>query len=323
MKIQFHAGLALIAGLLLACSAGAQDPALVRIIVPSPAGGLSDAFARVLAAPLKDIAGQLYIVENRPGASTSIGMAECGRAPPDGRTFCLTLADSLAYNPHVFKRLPYDADRFLGVAHLGWSNGLIVVNSNAEFSTYREMLAHAKKRPRTIFWATWGDASLPDVFLRWTNLKAGVEIEAVPYKGGAPANQSILAAETQVTYMGIGLSRQHVLKGTIRPVAATGKSRSALYPDVPTLQEMNLDPGLPGYFGLYAPPGTPTAILRAMHDHVQKALDTPALQRFLETYTLERSNMNQAQFDQFIRNDRKRAGEVFRQLGFNPAPVAE
>jgi tripartite-type tricarboxylate transporter receptor subunit TctC len=307
----------------LALPASAQGTSPIRLIVPSPAGGMSDGLARTLGAQLRELTGETVVVENRAGASTAIGMRECGAAKPDGRTFCITLADSLSYNPHVFANLPYDPEKFVGVAHLGAGNALILANGASGLSSYKDLLAAAKQGPGRVFWATFGDASLPDVIRRWTNQKSGVEITGVPYKGFAPANQALLAGETQVGLVGIGVSKAFVATGALKPIAVVGKSRSALYPSVPTLEELGLDMGLPSYFGLYAPPGTSPAGIGRMHGLVQKALDSDAMKQFFQASTLDRAEMSQAQFDQFIRADRKRAAEVFKSLGIKPGVLPE
>lgn len=295
----------------------------IRIIVPSPAGGISDGLARALGAQLRELTGETFVVDNKAGASTTIGMRECGLAKPDGRTFCVTLADSLAYNPHAFANLSYDADKFIGVAHLGSSNSLILANAGAGFSSYKDLLAAANQKPGHVFWATFGHASLPDVIRRWTNLKAGVEIAAVPYKGFAPATQALVSAEVQIGLMGLGTSKAYVASGVLRPIAVVGKSRAALYPSVPTLDELGLDTDLPNYFGLYAPPGTPADIVVRMNSLVRKALDRDAMKQFFQTFTLDRVDMSQAQFNQLIQDHRKRAEVVFKAVGIRPGVIPD
>jgi tripartite-type tricarboxylate transporter receptor subunit TctC len=319
--MRLAAAWALALATLVGFTAQAQAQAPIRIIVPWPAGGQVDSLARVLAPHLRESSGHPVLVENKPGASSAIGMRECALAKPDGFTFCMSVPDSLSYNPHVFDKLPYDPTAFVGIAHLGWTNGLIVGNSSARFASLKEALAAGKGSGAPVFWATWGDASIPDVYLRWINHRSATRIEAVPYKGAAPANQAVLAGEAQVTYMGLGVSRPHVLKGTVRPLAATGKHRSTLYPDVATLDELGLDPGLPGYFAFYAPPGTPDAIVRHMHTQLQAALDTPTLRQFRATYAMDAPDMNLEQFQRFMAADRQRAGDVFRALGFQPSSI--
>jgi tripartite-type tricarboxylate transporter receptor subunit TctC len=208
------------------------------------------------------------------------------------------------------------------VAHLGASNSIIVANARSGISSYRDLLA-ASKQPGRIFWATFGDASMPDVIRRWTNLKAGVEITGVPYKGFAPATQALVAGEVQVGLGGLGTTKGFLASGALKPIAIIGSARSELYPAVPTLEELGLDFGLPNYFGLYAPPGTPADVATRMHANVQKALDSAAMKQVFQAYTLDRLDMSQQQFDRYIRDHRKRAGEVFKALGIRPGAIPE
>lgn len=309
-------------------AAGVQMPSaaqtsIIRFIVPSPAGGVSDGLARTLGAQLKELTGETVVVENKAGASTTIGMRECGAAKPDGRTFCITLADSLSYNPYAFANLSYDPDKFIGVAHLGASNSIIVANTRSGIASYRELLAASKQAPGRVFWATFGDASMPDMIRRWTNLKAGVEIAGIPYKGFAPATQALVAGDVQIGLGGLGTTKAFLASGALRPLAIVGSSRSESYPAVPTLEELGLDFGLPNYFGLYAPPGTPAEVVARMHALVQKALESVAMKQVFQAYTLDGKSMSQPQFDQYIRDHRKRAGEVFKTLGIRPGVIPE
>jgi tripartite-type tricarboxylate transporter receptor subunit TctC len=301
----------------------AAQGAPIRIVVPSPAGGLSDGLARALAVQLRALTGETYVIENKPGASTAIGMRECGIAKPDGRTYCITLADSLSFNPHAFATLPYDPEKFIGVAHLGSGTGIIFAHSGTGFTSYKDALAAAKQKPGQIFLATFGDASRPDIVRRWTNLKAGVEIAGVPYKGFAPATQALVAGEIQLGYMGVGQAKDFVASGVLKPLAIVGKTRLPVYPSVPSLDELGLDMDLTSYFGLYAPPGTPADVVSRMHSMVHKAMESDAMKKFSETHALERVNMTQPQFDQFVRNDRRHAGEVFKSLGIKPGVIPQ
>ncbi len=302
----------------------AADGGVIRLIVPSPAGGLPDGLARVLGNQLKLQTGETFVVENKPGASTAIGMRDCGLAKPDGRTFCVTVADSLSYNPHAFANLSYDPEKFIGVAHLGEGTALLFANARSGFSSYKDMLTAAKNSPGRVFFATFGDASRPDVIRRWTNLKAEVEVAGVPYRGFTPATQALVAGEVHIGYMGAGNAKNFVDAGVIRPIAVVGTSRVAAYPTVPTLDELGLDiSDLPTYFGLYAPPGTSAEIVARMHANVQNAMESGAMKKFFETYGLGRLNMSQQQFDQYVRVDRRKAGEVFKTLGIKPGAIPE
>ena len=161
----------------------------VHIIVPYSAGGLADALARTAGAKVSEALGVPVVVEDRPGASSIIGMEACANAKSDGQTLCLTVADSLSYNPQLFARLPYDPDKsFASVVRLAWTNNLLVANAKTPFNNYKEMIAYAKANPGKLNWGTWGPATLPDLYLRWIASRAGVDITAIPYGGAGKAN---------------------------------------------------------------------------------------------------------------------------------------
>ena len=160
---------------------------LIRIIVPYAAGGVTDSLARITGAQVAEAVGQPVIIENRPGASSMLGMQACANAKPDGYTICVTVADSLSYNPQLFASLPYDPEQsFAPVMRLALTNNLLVANSKTPFNSYKEMTAYAKANPGKLNWATWGPATLPDLYLRWVSSQAGVKIQAIPYKGERP-----------------------------------------------------------------------------------------------------------------------------------------
>ncbi|MFM9972385.1 MAG: Bug family tripartite tricarboxylate transporter substrate binding protein, partial [Burkholderiales bacterium] len=151
----------------------------IRIIVPYAAGGAVDASARTVGAVIAESAGVPVVVENRPGGSSIVGMLACGKAAPDGYTTCLTVADSLSYNPFLFKNLPYDPDRdFAPVVYMARSHSLLFAKRGAPFNSIREMVAYAKTKPGELNWGTWGPASIPDMYLAWIKAETGVNIAA-------------------------------------------------------------------------------------------------------------------------------------------------
>jgi tripartite-type tricarboxylate transporter receptor subunit TctC len=232
----------------------------IHIIVPYAAGGVTDSVARVTGERVAEAIGYPVIVENRPGASSMLGMQSCANATPNGHTICITVPDSLSYNPQVFANLPYDPETsFAPVIRLAWTNNLLVANAKAPFNSYQDMIAFAKANPGKLNWGTWGPATLPDVYLRWISSQAGVNIQAIPYKGGAAqANPAVYAGEVDITYMGFDTAAPQIAAGTIKPLVAVGPQRSAFMPQLPSLGEVGVDPGLQSYFGVFAPAGTPS-----------------------------------------------------------------
>ena len=307
---------------LCAFTAGAQPfPAKpIHVVVPFAAGGLVELLARTLGATVQESVGQPFIVETRPGGSSIIGMLACAKAAPDGYTMCFTVADSLSLNPALFSDLPYNPDTdFAAVINLGWSNNLLVANAKVPYNNYKEMIAYAKTKPGAINWATWGPASLPDLYLQWVKRQAGVDIAAIPYKGAGAGNPAVISGEADVTYMGFGVATPQIKAGKIKPIVTIGDRRTSFMPDLPTLAEEGGDPGLRGYFGAFAPGKTPKPLLDRLNAELAKAIRAPRMQDFYRTYTLEPVDNTPEQFSAFVKSDREAAGKMFRSIGIKPS----
>lgn len=312
--------------MLLAPPASAQNypSGPVRIIVPYSAGGLADSLGRVTGALVSEALGEPVLVENRPGASSIIGMDACARAKPDGLTLCLTVADSLSYNPQLFAKLPYDPETsFVPVIRLAWTNNLLVATGNAPFNTYKEMIAYAKANPGKLNWGTWGPATLPDLYLRWISSQAGVTITAIPYGGAAKANFATYSGEVDITYMGFGVAAPQIAAGKVKPLVTVSDKRSAFMPELPSLGEVGTDPGLSGYFGLFAPHDTPKPIVDRLNAEFSKAINSPKVQEFYKASTLVWEANTPEQFAAFAKADREAAAKVFKSIGITPQAVPQ
>lgn len=308
-------------GFLFAINALAQGfPAKpIRIIVPYVGGGAVDSSARVLAVPIGESIGQPVLVENRPGGSSMVGMQACAKSPPDGYTTCMTVADSLSYNPFLFKNLPYDPDRdFAPVINLARGNSMLLAKGDAPFNSFKEMIVYARSKPGALNWGTWGPASVPDMYRQWIRHEIGVDITAVPYKGAGQAVPALLAGEVDITYMTIGAMLPHIKSGKVKSLAVVGGRRSSLLPNVPNLVEEGADPGLNSYFGIFVAGGTPKPLVDRLNSEFAKALQAPKVQEFLRTLTLEIVGGSADEFSQFLREDRINSGRVFKAMGVKP-----
>jgi tripartite-type tricarboxylate transporter receptor subunit TctC len=300
-------------------AAAAYPDKPIRIIVPYSAGGLADTLARATGNKVAEALGQPVIVVDRPGASSIIGMEACGHAKPDGYTLCLTVADSLSYNPQLFAKLPYDPDKdFVPVLRLAWTNNLLVANARSPFNSFKEMIAYAKAHPDKINWGTWGPATLPDLYLRWIANREGVKIVAIPYGGAAQANTALYSGEVDVAYFGFGVAAPQIAAGNIKPIVAIGPKRSQFMPDLPSLGEEGADPDLQGYFGLYATGGTPKEIVDVLNREFSKAVQAPDVQKLFKAATLVWEPNTPEEFAAFARSDRAAAAKVFKSIGVTP-----
>ena len=291
----------------------------VRMILPSPAGGVVDVLIRSVSQQVGETMGQPFLVQNLPGGNSTIGMAVCAKAAPDGYTLCSTSPDTLSYNPHLFSSLPYDPDRdFAPIIQLVKIHGVIVTTAEMPFGSIRDMIAFDRAKPGALNWGTLGPGSMAQVFLSWINNKGGAGITPVPYKGVNQVIPAMLGGDVQLTYVGLGFVKAYIDAGKLRPLAVTGSRRSPVLPDVPTLDEQGIDPGLLSWLGVFAPDGTPKPIVDRLNAEFARALRATGVQAVLRLQTLEPVGDTPAQFAEFLKLDRANAGRIFKNLGIRP-----
>lgn len=292
----------------------------IRIIASTSPGGLTDLITRTLAKLMGDSLGQSVIVENRPGAGTLIGMTACAKAPPDGYTLCLTDNQSLVYNPLLFTRLPYDpkAD-FVVVGGVATTpNDVIVANPSVPVQDFREVLARAKGSTAPLSFATWGPGSVPAIYQAWIAHQNGVQFTAVPYKGSAPSFLAVNTGEVNLAYSGLAIAKPAADAGKLKIVAVTGSRRSPALPNVPSLGELNSDPGMAAFWGVYAPARTPPAVLQRLNAELNKAIGSPAFETFARQNYLDTLRGSPDQFAAYLAQAQGNAAKVFQVLGIQP-----
>jgi len=288
----------------------------IRIIVPFPAGAVMDSTARTLGQEVSKSIGQQLIIENRPGGSFIIGNLACAKAAPDGYTICL---NTNTYSDLVFSNLPYDPHSdFAPIIHLAGISSMLVANANAPFNSFKEMIALSKAKPGSINWGTWGHATAPDIHLRWINHQMGVNITAVPYKGGTQTIPAVISGEIQITQLAVGFSMPMIRAGKLKAIAIIGDRRSPLLPDVPAVAEEGASTGILSYFGLFAPAKTPKPIIDRLNNEFDKAMRVPSVQEFFRKTTLEAIGGSAEQFSTFLKADGANAAKVFKTIGIRP-----
>jgi len=277
-----HRILALVAAIAVACfslSASAQvwPTKGVRVVVPYPPGGGIDILARQLAEKFSLQWGQPVLVENRPGGSTIPGTDAVAKAPPDGHTILLSTDASFSINPHLFAKLPYDAQRdFIPVTMLILLQQLLVAHPALPANNLQELIALAKAKPGSLNYASYGSGSQPHLSGEMLKNRAGIDIVHVPYKGISLAVPAAMAGEVQLTFSGIASSIGPLKAGRLKAIAIGGPKRSPLLPDVPTFAEL----GFPevethAWFGLFLPAGSPRAALTRIYRDAKRILEEP------------------------------------------------
>ncbi|MEH3087463.1 MAG: tripartite tricarboxylate transporter substrate binding protein [Xylophilus ampelinus] len=320
-----RAGAALAASALLAglpAAALAQAPAAwpakpVRMVVNFPPGGAADSIGRAIAQPLSEAIGQPVVVDNRPGANGNIGGDAVAKAPADGYTLLLSSGSMVSINPAIYPKMSFDpAKDLVPVAAAARVLVYLEVNpAKVPARDVKEFVAFLKARPGALSYASPGNGSSPHLAGELLKDMAGVEATHIAYKGAAPAMQDLLAG--QVDYMfdpGIGL--QHVQAGKLRLLAVGSPKRSPAFPDVPTLDEA----GLRGFdadtfFGLYAPAGTPPAVVERINREVNKVLATPAFRDRMLALGGEPAPMTPAAFAAKGHEDAVRFAKLIKDRG--------
>ena len=276
-------------GLAALCAVSAVAPAAdyperpVTIVVAFTPGGPSDVLSRIIGRRLQDILHQPFIVENRPGAGGNIAAEQVKNAAPDGYTLLMGNNSILATNAALYKKLSYDAERdFLPISLVGTQANILVVNPNVPANSMQELIALAKASPGTLNFASSGHGAAAHLAGELFKAEAKINIVHVAYKGAAPALQDVLAGHVQMMFATaasvIGLIKQ----GKVRALAVTTPKRTALLPDLPTVDEL----GIKGFeattwHGLVAPDGTPKEIIDVLHFATTEALKDPATQKAL------------------------------------------
>jgi len=249
----------------------------IRIIVPFPPGGSVDAISRLLQPHLTAALGVPVIIENKAGASGSIGTREAARAVPDGNTW-VTVFDTHAVNPALIPSLGFDTQRDLApVLLIGTSPMLINVSRGRAFQDFPALLAAAKAKPDTITYGTISNGSLAHLTMALLDRTAGTKMVHVPYRGGGPLTVAAAAGEVDLPVATGTIFVPLLQNGTIKAIASTGPARSPLAPDAPTLTELGLPIRAEAFWGVLGPAGTPAPIRARMEAALRQALAVPAV----------------------------------------------
>ncbi len=292
----------------------------ITLVVPFPAGGGTDTFARPLAHQLGTQLGQSVVVDNKGGAGGTLGAGVAARAPNDGYTFFMGGAHH-AVAPSIYKKLNYDIQRdFTPVALLAQPPQIIVVNpSKLPVTNVKEFLDKARANPSQINFGSAGMGSTHHLAGELFALKSDIKLTHVPYQGAGPMLTGLITGQVDVAFDGLGSSASHIRAGSIRPLAVASKERSPSFPDVPTVAEA----GIPEYevstwYAMWAPAGTPPDIVKRMSEELVKALNTPKIKELWASNGSGVPNLTGADFGKFVDSEITRWGGVVKQAGVEP-----
>lgn len=291
----------------------------VKIVVGYSAGGAVDIVARTLGQSLAASLGQPFIIENKPGAGTNIAVRQVIDAPADGYTLMLA-ANALAANMSLYQPAPFDAERELvAVSLVGRVPVVIAANTAAPYATVSKMIEAAKAKPGGIAFASPGNGSTPHMAAELFARVAGIQLQHIPYRGGAQAITDVIGGQVPLLAMNALEVSPHVKSGKLKVLAVLSPNRSVIFPDAPTIAES----GFPGFeasvwYAVMAPVATPKAIVSQLHAEVQKALRTPDVQQRMTAVGGEVLPGSMAMVAELIRSERQRYEKLVREAGIKP-----
>jgi len=277
----------------------------VTVVVPFPPGGSTDSLARTLTVPLQAAFGQTFIVDNRAGATGTIGAGQVKRAAPDGYTLLVSSLGPFVIAPHLIKSMPYDALKDFDLLTVAVrAPNVLVVPAASPLKTLGDVVAAAMKDPGKMTFASSGNGSSDHLTAELFWLQTGTSGVHIPYKGGAPAIQDLLGGQVDASFQNVNAVLQHITAGKLRAVAVTGDKRSTVLPDVPTLSESGVK-GVDVYSwqGIAAPKGLPADVKTRLHAALVAALNDPQIKADFAKIGIEVVANTPAQFASFQQSE--------------------
>ena len=288
----------------------------IRLIVPFTAGGNVDNSARTISQGLSEQLGQSVIVDNKPGANTFIGAEFVARANPDGYTLLLGTPESLAINPHVYKKINYDPLKDLtAVGLVGNFPFALVVNLKSPAKNIKEFVALAKSTPGKMNYSSWGVGSTSQITFEKFNQVAGIELVHIPFQGAAPAITAIAADEVQAMMVPLSVALPQAAGGKVKILGITTSQRFASAPDILTFQEQGYPVVMSGWHLIVAPNKTSPSTLQTLNRNLNKALETQATKEALIKIGIEPSPGSIAQANKLIQSEYERWGKTAKDAG--------
>jgi tripartite-type tricarboxylate transporter receptor subunit TctC len=288
----------------------------VRIIVPFAAGGPADNYARFIGQRLGEALGQPFVVDNKPGAGSIIGTDAAAKSAPDGYTL-LMMSNTHTVNETLLRNKPFQLMRdFVPVAPVNFSDLVLVAHPSLKVSNLKDLIRLAKDKPGTLNYASSGPGTPYHMAGELLKSMAGIYMVHIPYRGSSGARTDVLGGQVDLMFDAVTTMADHVRAGKVRAIATSGKERSSVLPDVPTLNEA----GVPGYeatiwLGLMAPAGTPKAIVDKLNAEVSKIVSQPDVQQLWARQGATPLRMNPQAFDKYLRADIVKWARVIKSAG--------
>jgi tripartite-type tricarboxylate transporter receptor subunit TctC len=317
-----------IAGLLVAGAVSVTCPAQaqsypdrpIRAIVPFPAGGVADAVARIVGQKLGDRLGRSIVIENRTGASGTLGAALVAKSPGDGYTLLMTTGDFMTMTP-IMPPLSFDPYKeLIPITMLAAAPAILIANSSSGMNSVRDIVEAARARPGTLAYSSPGVGTTNQLAMEGLAIAAGIKLLHIPYRGGAPAATAVAAGDVPIGCVTPSSGEGLIQSGRVRVIALMTKQRPSFAPDWPTLADAGMDIDAALWVGLFAPSGTPAPIINRLDAEATGVLRSAEMQKQLAAIGTDSSPISQAAFAQRIKADAARYAVVIEKTGLRPPP---
>ncbi len=312
-------GLVLSAGCVVQTFAQTYPVKPIKFIAPFPPGGSTDTLSRLLALKLADGLGQPVTVENRPGAAAMIGLEAAAKSPPDGYTITLG-SSTMATNPHLYKRVPFDAQTdFMPVSLVASSGSVLVVHPSVNVTSVKELIELAKAKPSQLNFGSGGKGVTSHVAGEMFQTMTGTKMVHVPYKGYGQAQQDLVAGQVQLAFGDMAPAIPQIRNGKLRPLAVTTEKRQPALPDVPTM----IEAGIAGFtteiwWALMVPRATPRDIVNRLNEEVGRIMKLPDVQARYENLGLNIKHTTPEFVLELLKDETVKRGELLRKAGIQP-----
>ena len=319
MNFWFIVGFFVVVGMGVGESVAQAFPArTVRFVVPFAPGGNTDMMARTLGQKMSENVGQSVIIDNRGGAATLVGAQVVVSSAADGYTILLATSTTLAINPHLYRKLPYDPVKdFVPIMLIGRTPLVLVLHPSVPAKSIKELIALARTKPGQLTYGTGGTGSQSFISMAMLRNLTGIDLIEVPYKGSGPADIDLLSG--QIAMMFQNTATEYIKAGRLRAIAQSGEKRMATLPDVPTIQEAGVK-GCVFYSwqGIVAPAGTPDNVVRRLNEEFNKALADPGVRVRMTRDGAELFGGTAEEFAAYIKAEMLRFGKLIRDVGVSP-----
>ncbi len=293
---------------------------IVRFVVPFAPGGTSEIVARTVAAEMTKNIGHNVFVENKAGGAGVVAMTDVAKADPDGHTIILGHVGTLAVNPYMLNKQPYDVNRdFMPVTLLAKVPNVFVIHPDVPAKDFKEFIAYAKKNPGQLNYGSAGNASAGHLAMEYLKLVTGIFMTHIPYRGTGPQLTDLIAGRLQASSAGLPALASYIKSGKLRAIAVGTKQRIASLPDVPTVAEMGFkDFETSQWYGILAPAGTPPDIIKKIQEEAQKALRSSAVTERFATDSAVGGGGPSIEFANFIKSEQKIWQDIVKRAAIKP-----